>query len=154
MAVQEEAKQQAESPGKNDLNDSFEDLSEDYINKIIQEDITKDAKGDVKVLINPDSRIVFDDYISGGGSPQEEKNSEEESKNGSHKQAEDIDWFRLYVEKKYGFRDDKKLYDKVRNAIMINRQISPKQQFYDDIKVEVNLPKKGKKKRSKPQPVA
>jgi hypothetical protein len=51
------------------LNDSFEDLSEDYVNQIIQEDLNKEAKGDVKVLINPDSRIVFDDYISGGGSP-------------------------------------------------------------------------------------
>ena len=97
MGAVEESKKQADNIEKDDLNDSFEDLSEDYVNKIIQEDLNKEAKGDVKVLINPDSRIVFDDYISGGGSPQQEKNSEEESKNGSLKQAEDIDWFRLYV---------------------------------------------------------
>ena len=46
----------------------------------------------------------------------------------------EIDWFRLYVKKSYDFRNDAELYKKVRNAIMVNREISPKSKLYDALK--------------------
>jgi len=85
---------------KEDLDDSFEDIGGDYVNNIIKDDFIKETKGDVKVLINPDSRIVYDDYISAGASKQQPETfqkSEEESKENSSKSDSEIDWFRLYV---------------------------------------------------------
>ena len=93
--------------------------------------------------MNAESRIVFDDYISSAAKPQaNQAQKPEDSKQAEEDAVAEIDWFRLYVKKQYDFRNDEELYKKVRNAIMVNREISPKSKLYDALKVD-SLSNKG-----------
>ena len=63
----------------------------------------------MRVYLPQDNRLVIEDYI-----PEK----------GMKKQEEYVDWFKMYADRQFDFRNDKKLFARVRNSLL-SRQISP-----------------------------
>ena len=49
---------------------------------------------------------------------------------------DEIDWWDLYQNKTFDFRNDSVLYDKIRHAILVKQEITPSCRIYDDLKAD------------------
>ena len=79
-----------------------------------------------------ENRIVDDNYIRKSNAID---NSKILIKEDHIRQKNDsgVNWFKLYAEKKFDFRDDPELYNQIRESLGKNYDLTPKSKAYDQI---------------------
>jgi len=87
----------------------------------------------VVIYMTEENRIVDDNYIRKTNTIDNSKiHIQEDYVRKNHEQS-GVNWFKLYAEKKFDFREDAALYNQIKDSLSKKYDLTPKSQAYEQI---------------------